>query len=444
MSDNSDKGGKRPGSDAGRVPVAREKLPTLTNAKELEAALKKSMEMLPSSAPSPKIASTPSKPPPPLVLGEFTDLDKGWGDDDLEDDDPAPAVNAPAGAGATGLRPGGRRSSKMRAAATPVTKPNDVPTAPPPVAAPPPAAAMPTPPPGAPAAPLRNVAPQLAPPPALETFDLLDDTAQELGLGPPPLPPKVPEPPPTKPGGMDLTDEEPDPGRKSFPSTRSLVSGLDEDALVSSLFDEDSPQVEAETRRTADPTPAHPAKPPRPPVAQPPRPPAAAAPAAAAAPVTAPAPPAAQAAIATETSASRAATRHAAPPDKPADKPADAARDMRDRFALGDYTGALESAESILAKDGADQEALDMAQNCRDNLEQMYKAKLGALDRVPIVMVPSGELRWLSIDHRAGFVLSNIDGVSSLEMIIDVSGMAPLDALRILCELAQQRIISFR
>ncbi len=444
MSDNSDKGGKGPGGDAGRVPVAREKLPTLTNAKELEAALKKSMELLPSSAPSPKMASTPSKPPPPLVLGEFTDLDKGWGDDDLEDDDPS----AKPAAGSAGKKPGGRRSSKMRAAATPVTKPNDVPTAPPPMAAPPPAAAMPTPPPGAPAAPVRNVAPPLAPPPALETFDLSDDTAHELGLDPPPIPPKVPEPPPTKPGGMDLSDEEPHSGRKSFPSTRSLVSGLDEDALVSSLFDEDAPQVEAETRRTADPAPAHPAKPPRPPVAQPPRPLASpagpAAPAAPAAPVTAPAPPAAQAAIATETSASRAATRHAAPPDKPADKPADPARDMRDRFALGDYTGALESAEAILAEGGADQEALDMAQNCRDNLEQMYKAKLGALDRVPIVMVPSGELRWLSIDHRAGFVLSNIDGVSSLEMIIDVSGMPPLDALRILCELAQQRIISFR
>ena len=242
------------------------------------------------------------------------------------------------------------------------------------------------------------------------------------------------------------------------------MSGLDEDALVSSLFDDDSPKVEAETRRTADPTPAQPppAQPPRPPVAQPPRPPvaqpprtpvaqpprtpAAQTPAAFAAPPTAPAPPVAQSAVASEVSASRAATRHAAPPNKPdvPDKPTDPSRDMRDRFALGDYAGALESTEGILAKDGSDQEALDLAQNCRDNLEQMYKAKLGPLDRVPIVMVPSGELRWLSIDHRAGFVLSNIDGVSSLEMIIDVSGMAPLDALRILCELAQQRIISFR
>jgi hypothetical protein len=61
-----------------------------------------------------------------------------------------------------------------------------------------------------------------------------------------------------------------------------------------------------------------------------------------------------------------------------------------------------------------------------------------------VVMVPREQLRWLSIDHRAGFLLSHVDGVSSLEMILDVSGMPTLDALKILCELAQQRVISFR
>jgi hypothetical protein len=60
------------------------------------------------------------------------------------------------------------------------------------------------------------------------------------------------------------------------------------------------------------------------------------------------------------------------------------------------------------------------------------------------VEVQRDQLRWLSIDHRSGFVLSLVDGVSSLEMILDVSGMRELDALRILFELVQQRIISFR
>jgi hypothetical protein len=74
----------------------------------------------------------------------------------------------------------------------------------------------------------------------------------------------------------------------------------------------------------------------------------------------------------------------------------------------------------------------------------MYTARIGPMDRVPVVMVPREQLRWLSIDHRAGFLLSHIDGVSNLEMILDVSGMPTLDALRILCELQQQKVISFR
>lgn len=118
--------------------------------------------------------------------------------------------------------------------------------------------------------------------------------------------------------------------------------------------------------------------------------------------------------------------------------------EMNDRVSLGDYTGALSIAERLLAKDPANAAIEAVAENCRTVLRQMYITKIGPMDRVPIVMVPRDQLRWLSIDHRAGFVLSLVDGVSSIEMILDVSGMPQLDTLRILTELAQQRIISFR
>ena len=120
------------------------------------------------------------------------------------------------------------------------------------------------------------------------------------------------------------------------------------------------------------------------------------------------------------------------------------AQEMNDRVSLGDYTGALEVAEKLLELDPDDQPVQICAESCRGILKQMYTARIGPLERVPVVMVARDQLRWLSIDHRAGFVLSLVDGVSSLEMILDVSGMAELDALRILSELAQQRIISFR
>jgi hypothetical protein len=48
------------------------------------------------------------------------------------------------------------------------------------------------------------------------------------------------------------------------------------------------------------------------------------------------------------------------------------------------------------------------------------------------------------MDHRAGFILSLIDGASSVDLILDVCGMPKLDALRILQELVQQKIVAFR
>lgn len=119
-------------------------------------------------------------------------------------------------------------------------------------------------------------------------------------------------------------------------------------------------------------------------------------------------------------------------------------QEMNDRVSLGDYTGALAIAEKLLETDPGNRAVNECAENCRNVLRQMYTARIGPLDKVPIVMVPRDQLRWLSIDHKAGFVLSLVDGVSSVEMILDVSGMQELDALRILSELAQQRIISFR
>ncbi len=133
----------------------------------------------------------------------------------------------------------------------------------------------------------------------------------------------------------------------------------------------------------------------------------------------------------------------AKPPSAPAtdDTPL---REMRERFSLGDYSGALVVAESILEEDPNHGEAGRLADNCRNVLQQMYVARLGSLERVPFVAVPREQLRWLSIDHRSGFVLSHVDGVSSLEQILDVSGMPTLDALRILYELVQQRVIGIR
>ncbi len=122
----------------------------------------------------------------------------------------------------------------------------------------------------------------------------------------------------------------------------------------------------------------------------------------------------------------------------------DPREELGQRLALGDFSGALDVAEEILITSPDDPAAKAAVAQCRATLIEKYTSRIGSLDRVPQVAVAREQLRWLTIDHRAGFVLSHIDGVSSLEMIVDVSGMSMLDALRILCDLADQRVITFR
>ena len=117
-------------------------------------------------------------------------------------------------------------------------------------------------------------------------------------------------------------------------------------------------------------------------------------------------------------------------------------RQIADRYATGDFSGALVLAEGILENSPEHPEATRYANNCRDVLTQMYSARLGALDQRVTVAIPSEQIRWLSLDHRSGFLLSLVDGTSSVEELLDISGMAKFDALRILYTLREERVIA--
>ncbi len=120
----------------------------------------------------------------------------------------------------------------------------------------------------------------------------------------------------------------------------------------------------------------------------------------------------------------------------------DPVSELRERYALGDFSGALTIAEAVLNDDPQNTDAQRYAESCRDVLKQMYAARLGPLDQVAVVAVPAEQLRWLTLDHRSGFLLSHVDGVSTLEEILDISGMPHLEAMRIICDLIQQKVIA--
>jgi hypothetical protein len=114
--------------------------------------------------------------------------------------------------------------------------------------------------------------------------------------------------------------------------------------------------------------------------------------------------------------------------------------DARDRMSLHDFQGVLDLVEQIPVLQRND-EANQLRAQCRGNLLKMYESKIGPTDRVPTVKLSSEEIIWLNLNHRAGFILSQIDGSVTYEDLIALSGMDRLDTVRILAELISQKVI---
>lgn len=113
----------------------------------------------------------------------------------------------------------------------------------------------------------------------------------------------------------------------------------------------------------------------------------------------------------------------------------------KDRFQLHDFQGVLEALEGYPLDPEGTGEVRNMLAESRANLLKMYEAKIGSLDQVPKVLVSSEEVIWLNLNHRAGFILSQVDGTVSYEDLISLSGMPRLDTVRILTELLDQNVI---
>ena len=131
------------------------------------------------------------------------------------------------------------------------------------------------------------------------------------------------------------------------------------------------------------------------------------------------------------------------PPARPP-PPGDVATWMegaRELFALGDFSGSLEMIERILRVDATHAEARAYLRQNESTLVAMYESKLGALGTRPRLAIHAEEVMWLNLDHRAGFLLAQIDGTVSYEDLFALSGLPRLDTARILASLVAEGVI---
>jgi hypothetical protein len=74
------------------------------------------------------------------------------------------------------------------------------------------------------------------------------------------------------------------------------------------------------------------------------------------------------------------------------------------------------------------------------DVEAACLAVLGSVDVVPKV-VAGADPGKRKLDHRAGFVLTFVDGASSIDAILDASGLPRLELLSILRDLVEAGVL---
>jgi hypothetical protein len=62
---------------------------------------------------------------------------------------------------------------------------------------------------------------------------------------------------------------------------------------------------------------------------------------------------------------------------------------------------------------------------------------------IPRIVSSAGDVSKLPIDHRAGFLLAHVDGMQTLEELLDVCAMPAVEALELFAKLKEMGVVEF-
>ena len=138
------------------------------------------------------------------------------------------------------------------------------------------------------------------------------------------------------------------------------------------------------------------------------------------------------------------AKHHCDTPDRGLDavKPADPrVQELADRLRRRDYDTALRVAHAILRDRPDDMVALSSIDECRTSLESLHAFSSSAMMRTPSLAVGGPALQTLPLDHRAGFILSLVDGRSTVSLILDMCPMPRPETLAVIFALVEDHVL---
>jgi hypothetical protein len=73
-----------------------------------------------------------------------------------------------------------------------------------------------------------------------------------------------------------------------------------------------------------------------------------------------------------------------------------------------------------------------------------YARLFGGFDRVPVIVLPAGQLASCTLDSRASMLLGLLDGRSTIQDLLDIGIVNTLDTLAGLAELHERRVIGWK
>ena len=115
-------------------------------------------------------------------------------------------------------------------------------------------------------------------------------------------------------------------------------------------------------------------------------------------------------------------------------------QDAREAIESRDLEGALELLRAAATRDPDRIELEGFVDGVRSQLLKQYRDQVGDLQGVPTVVADKTAVMRFNLPADAGFMLSLVDGKTTVQEIVSISGMDAFDAFRILKGLLEAKI----
>lgn len=107
----------------------------------------------------------------------------------------------------------------------------------------------------------------------------------------------------------------------------------------------------------------------------------------------------------------------------------------------GHLEASLELFETLMRRESDHLEVHGYLEMVRSKLLDRYRERVGGLDAVPQLGISGAELMQINLPSTTGFLLSLVDGRTSVHDLISLSGMDAFDTLRALTGLLEAGVL---